>query len=156
MPTGGNDPDADRVTGGPHQGQGPGSAQHYVPIQPRGNPDEHRQAMAEEKELADSQIQSIRRYKNARAAARMRERQRDKERSLIQRKNELVAREQQLKAELAALRNKRAQDEAMSLGADCESLVRQLSDELEDTIAATQRVADEIQDLLRIVQSLGQ
>ncbi|KAJ2773895.1 hypothetical protein IWQ57_001074, partial [Coemansia nantahalensis] len=89
----------------------PAPAPLYAPIRPRGNPDEHRQALAEEKELVQSQALSRRRRKNASAAARMRERQREKERALIQRKNELVAQERQLQAEVDVLRAQRQQHE---------------------------------------------
>ncbi|KAJ2796844.1 hypothetical protein H4R20_005398, partial [Coemansia guatemalensis] len=58
------------------------TGQHYTPIRPRGDPNEHRQAMAEEKKIEDSHIIDERRRRNTLAAARMRERQRERERGL--------------------------------------------------------------------------
>lgn len=84
---------------------------NYPPIRPRGDPDEHRQAMEEEHEIQHSQVLSERRRRNTQAAARMRERQRERERSLSQRRDELMERMTQLKSELSALRSQRRQEE---------------------------------------------
>ncbi|KAJ2708403.1 hypothetical protein H4R19_004761 [Coemansia spiralis] len=89
----------------------PAQAPVYAAIRPRGDPDEHRQAMAEEMEQEHNQALSVRRRKNASSAARMRERQREKEQTLIRRQRELAARERQLTAELATLRAQREQYE---------------------------------------------
>ncbi|KAJ1940468.1 hypothetical protein FBU59_003803 [Linderina macrospora] len=83
----------------------------YPRILPRGNPDEHRQAMAEEQEEQESQLISERRRRNTLAAARMRERQRQRERELIQRRNDLMGKVHQLEAELAAIREQRVASE---------------------------------------------
>ncbi|KAJ1837864.1 hypothetical protein LPJ73_007260, partial [Coemansia sp. RSA 2703] len=83
----------------------------YARIQPRGDPDEHRQAMAEEMELQNSHLISERRRRNTQAAARMRERQKERERSLLQHRDELVAKMKKLEAELASARSQREQHE---------------------------------------------
>ncbi|KAJ2153845.1 hypothetical protein GGH15_005902, partial [Coemansia sp. RSA 562] len=87
------------------------AAGQYAPIQPRGDPNEHRQAMVEEQELENNQILSERRRRNTQAAARMRDRQRERERSLILRRDELMTRMKQLEAELTTIRAQRQQQE---------------------------------------------
>ncbi|KAJ2728616.1 hypothetical protein H4R23_003609, partial [Coemansia sp. Cherry 401B] len=128
----------------------------YAPIQPRGDPNEHRQAMAEEKELEFSQIQSERRRRNTQAAARMRERQRERERNLIQRRDELMKRMKQLEAELSAIRTQRQEHEACSAemaNEDYEAVLDQLSSELEAANTAMHLIIDEVEKLVEIVKA---
>ncbi|KAJ2301375.1 hypothetical protein IWW55_003762, partial [Coemansia sp. RSA 2706] len=125
----------------------------YAPIQPRGDPNEHRQAMAEEKELEFSQIQSERRRRNTQAAARMRERQRERERNLIQRRDELMKRMKQLEAELSAIRTQRQEHEAEMANEDYEAVLDQLSSELEAANTAMHLIIDEVEKLVEIVKA---
>ncbi|ORX74931.1 hypothetical protein DL89DRAFT_264726 [Linderina pennispora] len=125
----------------------------YPRILPRGNPDEHRQAMAEEQEVQESQLISERRRRNTQAAARMRERQRQRERELIQRRNDLMGRVHQLEAELAAIREQRVASEA-SVTNQYDSVLQDLSKELENANSAMCAIVDEVEKLVDIVRSV--
>ncbi|KAJ2083029.1 hypothetical protein H4R24_001145 [Coemansia sp. RSA 988] len=128
---------------------------HYTPIRPRGDPNEHRQVMAEERKIEDSQIIDRRRRKNTLAAARMRERQRERERSLVQRRDELTERMSQLEAELCALRTQRYKQEAITNYEDYEELFNQLSTKLETASSAMSLILDEIEKLIQIVKTVA-
>ncbi|KAJ2623100.1 hypothetical protein GGI26_002710 [Coemansia sp. RSA 1358] len=131
------------------------SALSYTPIQPRGNPDEHRQAMVEEKEIYQNQVLSERRRRNTQAAARMRERQRERERGLMQRRDNLMARMTQLETELSAIQTQRQQAEADTSSENYEIILDQLSSELEAANAAMHQIIDEVEKLVDIVKSIG-
>ncbi|KAJ1859200.1 hypothetical protein GGH12_002916 [Coemansia sp. RSA 1822] len=129
------------------------TAGQYAPIQPRGDPNEHRQAMVEEQELENNQILSERRRRNTQAAARMRDRQRERERSLILRRDELMTRMKQLEAELVTIRAQRQQQEAQVASKDYEAILDQLSTELEAANVAMHQIIDEVERLVDIVNS---
>ncbi|KAJ1666584.1 hypothetical protein IW140_005073 [Coemansia sp. RSA 1813] len=126
----------------------------YAPIQPRGNPDVHRQALAEENEMQQSRVLSERRRRNTQAAARMRERQRERERNLMQRRDELMARMNQLEGELAAIRTQRREAEADAVNEDYDMVLSQLSSELEAANTAMHQIIDEVEKLVDIVKSI--
>ncbi|KAI8322780.1 hypothetical protein GQ54DRAFT_259340 [Martensiomyces pterosporus] len=125
----------------------------YTPIQPRGNPDEHRQAMAEEQEIQDSQAITERRRRNTQAAARMRERQRQRERELIERRDDLMNKVRQLESELSAIRAQRQESE-VDASKEYDKILQQLSDELEIANNAMYDIIDEVEKLVNIVRSI--
>ncbi|KAJ2663026.1 hypothetical protein IWW48_001544 [Coemansia sp. RSA 1200] len=142
-----------------HQGKGqafaaPVSAISYAPIQPRGNPDVHRQALAEENEIQHNKVMSERRRRNTQAAARMRERQRERERRLMQRRDDLMARMNQLEGELAAIRTQRREAEVSTADDNYEMILSQLSSELEAANTAMHQIIDEVEKLVDIVKSI--
>ncbi|KAJ2865919.1 hypothetical protein GGH94_001916 [Coemansia aciculifera] len=126
----------------------------YAPIRPRGNPDQHRQALAEENEIHNSQVAQERRRRNTQAAARMRERQRDRERSLLTRRDDLETRMKQLENELSAIRTQRQQNEAKLASEDYDRILSQLSDELEAANQAMHLIIEEVEKLVDIVKSI--
>ncbi|KAI9474440.1 hypothetical protein LPJ78_002127 [Coemansia sp. RSA 989] len=134
--------------------QSPFSAGFYTPIRPRGDPNEHRQAMAEEKELEYNQMLTERRRRNTQAAARMRERQRMREQNLKQRRDELMTRMQQLEAELSAIRRQRQQQQAQMESEDCSAIIDKLSAELEGATQLMGKIIEEIGNLVEILKSM--
>ncbi|KAJ2155901.1 hypothetical protein GGF46_005531 [Coemansia sp. RSA 552] len=117
----------------------------YAPIRPRGDPNEHRQAMADEQEHENNQILLERRRRNTLAAARMRERQKEREQGLLIRRNDLMARMQQLEAELAATQ--------AATNDEYEATLDQLSRKLEEANDAMRLVISEVEALVEIAQN---
>ncbi|KAJ2744066.1 hypothetical protein GGI20_003261 [Coemansia sp. BCRC 34301] len=127
----------------------------YAPIRPRGNPDQHRQALAEENEAHNSQIAQERRRRNTQAAARMRERQRERERSLLTRRDDLQARMKELEDGLEAIRTQRQQDEATLASKDYDRILSQLSNELEAANQSMHSIIEEVEKLVDILRALS-
>ncbi|PIA18016.1 hypothetical protein COEREDRAFT_79965 [Coemansia reversa NRRL 1564] len=148
-------PNRQQQGGDQHPSAASSTVPQYMPIQPRGDPNKHRQAMAEEKKIEDTHIIDERRRRNTLAAARMRERQRKRERGLVQRRNELTERMNQLEAELVALRTQRYKQEAITSNEDYEELFEQLSSKLETATATMNLIIVEIEKLVEIVKSIN-
>ncbi|KAJ2726322.1 hypothetical protein GGI07_000634 [Coemansia sp. Benny D115] len=146
-------PHTARMTSGEESKQRP-QAPAYPPIKPRGDPDKHRQAMAEENELKHNQVLIERRQRNTQAAARMRERQKEREKSLLQRRDVLVSQMSRLEAELAAIRAQRQQSEESTFNEEYEELLHKLSAELEAANNAMHAIMDEVEKLVDIVKAL--
>ncbi|KAJ2857008.1 hypothetical protein J3B02_001281 [Coemansia erecta] len=125
----------------------------YAPIQPRGDPDEHRQAMAEEKDIQNSHIVSERRRRNTQAAARMRERQKEREKCLIEQRDQLLSQMKKLEEELVAIRAQRQQSKVEdTVHEKYEALVQKLSAELETANIAMNSIVEEVKKLVEIVK----
>ncbi|KAI7824977.1 hypothetical protein BX661DRAFT_185046 [Kickxella alabastrina] len=129
----------------------PNAVPAFAPIKPRGDPDEHRQAMTEEIAIQQNELISQRRKRNTQAAARMRERQKQREQNLIEHHNKLISEMKRLETELSSIKAQRQQPE---VDEDHDSMLQRLSDELEIANSAMVQIKDEVEKLVDIAKSI--